>query len=267
MMRNKVFITGMISILLVFGFMFVACSNESEDTDKWLEITGDTGETEIPPIEEFVGTWEGSSNVRFAKQVFPLEVFPSDFQGILSSFDINEITTSSAASLPVELDLTFELTNDGPVAAISGTIDLESVLDAVAKSPELNDIVDFLNDPETPEIPEIAAFFPKGTALSKDVLWELITGLYAELPGIIGDEGGEDLPDIALSKKYELTVKDVPVELDEFISSDGDESEYTPKVEINEGATKIRISFPINDELTAPVKLDGNAIVIIFEKQ
>jgi hypothetical protein len=142
MMRNKVFITGMISILLVFGFMFVACSEDSGDTDTW---------SAVEDIGDLTGTWKGSTTIPIPAQDLPMDFFGDDPLTL-------EIPKSS-----MKLQLTIEYPADANVITVTTKSDTEWLLDAMVKSDEFKMLWQIL-----------MGFSGQNLPLNKENLWKVM---------------------------------------------------------------------------------------------
>jgi hypothetical protein len=248
-MKNKMFIVGMVSVLLVFGFVFTACSGDSED-DTWTDITN----AEDIEVSDLLGTWKGNTTIRLKAQTIPIsDDEDNPLEGVIDGI------TLSAASIPVDLAIAFPAITDPIGATIK--IDLDDILGALAGSPELNAM---WADPGFLELLEI----PSETPLNKDGLWGLLIAELSEGDTML------DFININSDNKYELVVT-AAMSIEELFSAsdpedpedDPDEPTISPKVEKNQDNTKIKITIPVNDVVTNPIKLDGNAITLTLNKQ
>jgi hypothetical protein len=233
-MKNKMFIVGMVSVLLVFGFVFTACSGDSED-DTWKETN-----PEDINVLDLLGTWEGSTVIYIKGEIS----IPSD-----AGIPLEKITTpSTSVSIPVALDI--DLAN--PTTTLDATIDLNNILDALVQSPELKAIW------ADPELSEFLGLPP----LNKGGLWTL---LLSEL----SSDGIQPVENYRLKVTETMPLEGLLSDGSEEPGDDPDESANLAKVEINQDNTKIKITIPVNDELdklTNPIKLD-RSIIITLNKQ
>jgi hypothetical protein len=268
-MKNKIFIVGIIGIMLVFGFVFTACSSDSED-DSWTEISKMDEESLAELVQDLLGTsWKGSTPIGISRQTIPMDGEDNP----LKSFGITEIKIPSTS---VSLDLTFRLT-DTFEAFAGGTVYLNNILDNIVKLPELGEIITTLKtlqdegEPLDEDIEYfINLFFPDGipSEITKDLLWDLLTQSSEILPSIFGPDIAEYLGNVEFNDDdHSLIVKELELPFPTSFESDETEgSANDPRIEINQDNTKIRIIIPV-DNAASPIKLDKNNIVIELEKQ
>jgi hypothetical protein len=233
-MKNKMFIAGMLSVLLVFGFVLSACSGNSEDADTWSEVTADD-------FANLIGTWKGSPTIRFNEQ---------DISKLMGFSEIPSLTIPATS---VSLDISFRLT-EGFEAFIAGTVRLSNMLDALTNS---EDVQKLFKEMQSEMLDEL---FPDGapSSLTKDVLWGLLTELLEDPPFPPDGEPGEDydeyLDNITVGANYSLVLSETSVSLLELGGTENG-SPDDPKVEINQDGKKIRIVIPSTDVSIDPITI------------
>jgi hypothetical protein len=105
-MKNKIAMAAMISLLLVFGLIFVSCGGE-EETDSWSAVTN---------VNDLAGTWKGSTTISVPKQTIDIE-FTEPIEMPATTFDVA---------------LTFVY--GGSWAAVTYVIDIGKLLDALTNN-------------------------------------------------------------------------------------------------------------------------------------
>jgi hypothetical protein len=258
-MKNKMFIVGMISVLLAAGFVFTACSSDDSDSDTWTKITQEN----MLDYPELLGTtWEGNTTIRL-----PGQTITDDFLEGFGFVDGITISSTSVQIDPLVVNI-FENTE----CSIDATIYVENVLNTLVNSPEMKDWWKDLSLQELADMIEVSVeyleeLFPDGIPpLEKAALWEVLElnkDMLAYFLEIDSDS-------ISLADPYKLVVVGMPFgDIDGFVGDpEESEDESDPTVEINQDSSKIRISIPVpaKDE-GSPVDFGGDVIIITLNKR
>jgi hypothetical protein len=117
-MRREKIAVGVISVILVLGFLFAGCSSDGGEVDTWEPLSSPN---------DIVGTWEGSTNI-----TIPKDLVLSEAQD-----PIPEIKFSRDANVPVDMKVSYA--ENAPNVNTTTRLGLGDVLGAILPSLGMQD--------------------------------------------------------------------------------------------------------------------------------